>query len=66
MQQRQLLTLGCDEGKYRVYCRVPSKENGQLMLKRLKLSDGLKEGSFKGNILGEDCKVHDFLLIGWS
>ena len=36
------------------------------MLKRLKLSDGLKEGSFKGNILGEDCKVHDFLLIGWS
>ena len=27
-----LLTPGCGEGKYSVYCRTPSKENGQLML----------------------------------
>ena len=26
-----LLTLGCSEGKYSVYCRAPSKENGQLI-----------------------------------
>lgn len=29
-----LLTLGSGEGKYSLYCRVPSKENRQLLLKR--------------------------------
>ena len=32
-----VLTLGCGEGKYSIYCRLPSKENGQLMLKRPRL-----------------------------
>ena len=35
-----LLTPGCGEGKYSVGCRVPSKENGKLVLKRPKFSDG--------------------------
>ena len=29
-----LLTLGCGEGAWSIYCLVPSKENGQLILKR--------------------------------
>lgn len=33
-----ILTLDCDEGKYNVYYRVPSKEDGHLMLKRPKSS----------------------------
>ena len=45
-----LLTLGCGEGKYSVYCKAPnvgpSKENGQLMRKRPKLPNG-----FQGSVL---------------
>ena len=39
-----LLTPGCGEGKYSVYCRAPNKENWQLMLKRTELS---REGFLK-------------------
>ena len=35
-----LLTLVSGEGKYSVYCRAPSKENRQLMLKRFEFPDG--------------------------
>ena len=34
-----LLTTGCGEGKYSIYCRVSSKEKEQLTLKRPKLPD---------------------------
>ena len=37
-----LLTPGCGEGKNSIYCWVPSKENGQLVLKRPKLSYGFQ------------------------
>ena len=45
-----LLTPGCGEGKYSVYFRAPSKENGQLMLRRPKLPNGFQERGFKGSV----------------
>ena len=42
-----LLTLGCGEGKCKVYCRAPSKESRQLTLKRPELSDGFQRKVFK-------------------
>ena len=38
-----LLTSDCSEGKCRIYCRAPSKEERQLMLKRPKLPSGFQE-----------------------
>ena len=40
------LTLGCGEGKYSIYCRAPSQENGQVMLRRPELPDGFWERVF--------------------
>jgi len=34
------------EGKYSIYCRAPSKENGQLVLKRPELPN-----AFQGRVL---------------
>ena len=49
------------EGKYSIYCRAPSKENGQLVLKRPELSGK----GFKGNTWGEGCSSCIFLqLVG--
>lgn len=45
-----LLTPGCDEGKYSDYCRTPSKENGQLRLKRPELLHGFQEKVFKDSV----------------
>ena len=41
------LTLGRGEGKYSICCRAPSKENGQLMLKRPELPMAFREGVLK-------------------
>ena len=43
-----LLTLGCSERKYSIYCRAQSKGNGQLMFKRLELPDEFHGRGFKG------------------
>ena len=47
----------------------PSKEDGQLMLKRPEFPGGFQGRVFKGNIRGECCRVPDqladILLIGW-
>ena len=48
----------------KVYCRMPSKENGQLMLKRPELPNSFA-GRIKGKIWNEGFRVCDFLLIGW-
>ena len=64
-QLSQSTDTGCGEGKYSIYCRASSKENRQLMIKRPKFLDGFQERVFKGNIWGEGCRGHDFLLIGW-
>ena len=46
-----LLTPGCGKGKYIVYCKVRSKENGHLVLKRPEeLPNGFQGTIFKGNI----------------
>ena len=47
-----LLTLGCGEGKHSVYCRAPSKENRQLVLKRPKLPSGFQGRFFLKAIFG--------------
>lgn len=61
-----LQILGCGEGKYSVYIQVPKKENGQLMLMILILSDDIRKGILKAlGLGGEGCRVHGFLLISW-
>ena len=60
-----LLTPASGEGEYSIYFRVPSEEYGQLMLKRTELTSSFQGRNFKGNIWGESCRVHDFLLISW-
>ena len=45
-----LLTLGCSEGEFSVRCRVSSKENRQLMLRRPELRDGFQGRGFKGSV----------------
>ena len=62
-----LLTPGCGKEKY----RAPSKENRQLVLKRIKkFPDGFQARVFKGNLESESCRVHDqvvnIFLIGWG
>ena len=42
-----LLTLGCGEGKYNVYCRVTIKEKRHLQLKRPELLMAFEAGFFK-------------------
>ena len=48
-----LLTLGCSEQKYSIYCRAQSKGNGQLMFKRLELPDEFHGRGFKGSVREE-------------
>ena len=64
-----LWTPGCGEGKWGIYCRAPSKESRQLMLKRLKLPNGFQGKVFKDRVREGSCGVHDqlvdILLIGW-
>ena len=63
------LTPGCGEGKY-IYCRVPRKENVQLVLKRPELPDGFQGRVFKGTIKDVGCRVPDqfvdILRIDWQ
>ena len=42
-----------------------SEEKGQLVLKRLELSNDFQGGVFKGNIWAEGCRVYDH-SIGWQ
>ena len=62
-----LLTPGCGDGKCSVYCRAPSKESRQLVLKR---PDGFQGKVFKDRVRERGCGVHDqlldILLIGWQ
>ena len=44
----RVLTPGCGEGTYRVNVQSPSKENGQLVIKRPALPDGFQAQVFKG------------------
>ena len=58
-----LPTLGCKAGRYSVYyCRVSSKENVHLILKRPELPRWLSAEGFKGQCKGEDHRVQNQLL----
>ena len=57
----KLLTLGCGEGRVSIYCRAPSKENGQLVLKRPELPNGFQGRGFKGSVReGADQLMHSW------
>ena len=45
-----LLTPGCGEGEHSVDCRAPSKEKGQLMLKRPKFLDDFLGRGFQCSV----------------
>ena len=47
-----LLTPGCGEATYNIYCRVSSKENVQLVLKRTELPRSIQVRVFKNNVMG--------------
>lgn len=49
-RKANLLTLGCGERKYSIFCRVSSKENEWLMIKRAELLNGFKEKVLKGKM----------------
>ena len=42
-----ILILGCGEGKCNIYCRAPSNESRQLVLKRPKLPEDFQGKVFK-------------------
>ena len=61
------LMPGCGDGKHSIYCRAPSKENGQFMLKRSKLPDGFQGRGFKGSQCeGGGCRVRDELVHNYQ
>lgn len=47
-----------------VYCRAEQGER-VFVLKNPELLDGLEGEVFIGEIWGEGCRIHDYLLIGW-
>ena len=56
-----LLTVSCDEGKFSVICRVPSKQNRQLMLKILELTDSFQVRVFfffSFSFYGHTCGIY--------
>ena len=68
-----LLTPGWGEGKYNLYCRVPSKAKGQLKLKGPELPNGFQGKNFKGSVRERTvgCMIScaqflDWLASGWS
>ena len=66
--EASLLTPGCDERKYSVYCQTPSKENSQLVFRKLKLVSGFQGRVFKGK--EKERVVCNWLmyilLVGWG
>ena len=53
------------KGSTAFICRVQSKENGQLVLRRPKHSNGFQGRVLKGNIWGKDCSSWTFFwLVG--
>ena len=64
-----LLTLGFDEGKCSIYCRAPSKESRELVLKRPPNPQSLSGKGFsrqgEGGGFGVCDQLMDILLIGW-
>ena len=60
-----LLTPGCGEGKYSIYCRCQAGMGSLCSKDSNPHPLGLSGKGFKGNIWGEGCREHDFLLIGW-
>ena len=61
-----LMTPGCGQGKYSVYCKAPNmgpnKENRKLRLTRPKLPSGFQGRGFKVSVRSEDCRLSDQLM----
>ena len=53
--------------KYSIYNRVPSKENGQLMFKRLRLLDGVWERTLKDSVRVRpaECMISLGTILCW-
>ena len=60
-KQRETSVFGAEKG----LLQGPTKENGQLMLKNAKLSDGFWGRVFIGRIWGKGCRMWNLPLIGW-
>ena len=60
-----LLTPGCGERKYKIYFRVPHKENGKLMLKRPKLPDNFQGRGFIDSVreVSAGCMISSCTLL---
>ena len=59
-----LLTPGCGEGRRSVYCRAPSKESRQLVLKRPELPEGFQGKVFKDRVKERGCGV--CVISSWT
>ena len=60
-KQTKTLAFGAEKG----LLQGPSKENRWLVLKNSELPNSFGGRVFIGKIWGVDCRVCDFLLIGW-
>ena len=60
-----LPTPGCGERKYKIYFRVPHKENGKLMLKRPKLPDDFQGRGFIDSVreVSAGCMISSCTLL---
>ena len=58
-----LLTPGCGKGKHSVYCRVQSKESGQLMFKRPSILMAFREGFLKTQCEGGGFRAYHQLVL---
>ena len=67
--EANLLTPGCGEGKYSIYHKVLSKQNGQLMFRRLEFPTGFQGRGFKGSMRKGGFRLCDQPVhtsrIGW-
>ena len=64
-----LLTLGCDEGKRSIYCRVLYKESRTASAQKVRIPHGFQQSIFKGQARAGHPSVCDQLvhnsLIDW-
>lgn len=62
-----LPTPGCSERKYRIYFRMPHKDNEKLMLNRPKLSDDFQGRGFIDSVseVSAGCMISSCTILRW-